>query len=328
MSDAMVPALVLTRSEIRTLMRPADYLGAVERGFRALHAGLAKSPAPMSLEMKGGGFHGKAAALTVDHPYVAIKWNGNFLMNRKLHDLPTIQGAMLLCDGESGSLLAIMDSAEVTLRRTAAASALAARFLARTASETLLICGCGEQAAAHVEALRSVLPVRKVYAWDVDPQRAKSFVQLAASDGFDMEVVDDIRAAVVFVTCTTATRPFLRADRVKPGSFIAAVGADNPQKSEIEPALTAKAMVITDSIDQCAEMGDLHHAVAAGLMAKSDVHAELPEVVAGSKRGRTDEQQIILFDSTGVAVEDVASAVLIYERALASGAGTRLSLAA
>ena len=332
MIAAPVATLALRRDDIRALMKPADYLRAVEGGFRALHDRTAISPAPLSLEMSRGSFHAKAAAITLDRSYAAIKWNGNFPENREQRHLPTIQGAILLCDGESGTLLAIMDSAEVTLRRTAAASALAAQFLARPGSATILICGCGEQGGAHLEALRSALPLRKGFCWDSDAERARAFAELAASQGFPMTRVEDVREAAsasdVIVTCTTATHAFLTADAVKTGSFIAAVGADNPHKSEIEPALLAAACVVVDSRDQCAAMGDLHHAIETGQMNSADVHAELAEVVTGEKPGRTNDQQITLFDSTGVAVQDVASAALIYERAVASGAGTRLLLAA
>ena len=324
-----VPSLVLTRGEVRALMSPADYLDAVQLGFRALGEGRAHAPPPLGLELAGGGFHGKAAALKLEErTYVALKLNGNFPNNREQRGLPTIQGTILLCDGNSGSLLAIMDSIEVTLQRTAAATALAAQYLARRNSETILICGCGEQARAQLEALRAVLPLRNGLCWDRDRGRANAFARKYRSKS--MTPVDDLSAAArmadVIVTCTTATDAFLASEMVRPGTFIAAVGADNPHKSEIEPELMAKALVVTDSTGQCAAMGDLHHAIEAGVMTAEQVHAELAELVAGTRPGRMTEAQITLFDSTGVAVEDVASALQAYKRALAAGARTRIAL--
>lgn len=329
MSTAIVPALALTRGEVRALMSPADYLEAVESSFRALGEGRACVPPPLSLELEGGGFHGKAAALQLDdRSYVALKFNGNFPDNARQRGLPTIQGSILLCDGESGSLLAIMDSIEVTLHRTAAATALAAKYLTRPTSETVLICGCGEQAPAQLDALRAVLPLRNGLCWDREPERAKAFARKLRARS--MTPVEDLasaaRLADLIVTCTTATEPFLTSAMVKPGTFVAAVGADNPHKSEIDPALIAKALVVTDSTTQCAAMGDLHHAIEAGVTTIGAVHAELAELVAGTKPGRTSDAQITLFDSTGVAVEDVASAVQAYKRALAAGARTRIAL--
>ena len=319
------PVVILSRSDIAALMTPTDYLEAVELGFRALHSGAAKVPPPWHIEAGAGGFHGKGASLRLDRLYVALKFNGNFPANPKVNGLPTVQGAILLCDGDTGSPLAIMDSIEVTLRRTAAATALAARHLARPDSRTLAVCGCGAQAGAQLDALREILPLETLLCWDLDPATAAAFA--VANRGLAVpRARDATEAADVIVACTTATEPFLTADMVGPGTFIAAVGADAPHKSEIDPELMAKALVVPDSIDQCAAMGDLHHAVEAGAVTVADVHAELGELVAGTTSGRTDDTQITLFDSTGTAVQDVASAVRIYHRALATEAGLTITL--
>ena len=322
--------LILARREISSLMTPADWLAAVETGFRGAAEGKAESPPPMHLEGEGGGFHIKGAKLRIDRLYVAVKLNGNFPGNKEAHGLPTIQGAVLLCDGTNGALLAILDSIEVTLRRTAAATALAALHLARPESESVLVCGCGDQAEAQLAALRGVLPLRRVFAWDRDPARAEAFVR--GVRGVEAAVATGLGAAAgesdVIVTCTTAREPFLEAAMVRPGTFVAAVGADSPAKSEISLGLMARARVVADVLDQCAAMGDLRHALAAGAMRRDDVHAELADLVAGTKPGRTDDAQIWLFDSTGTALQDVAAAAAIYERARAQGVGLRVALGA
>ena len=305
-------------------MSPADYLDAVEQGFRAVHDGEAQVPPPWHIDGNGGGFHGKGASLRLDRLYIALKLNGNFPGNPQRNGLPTIQGAILLCDGENGSPLAIMDSIEVTLRRTAAATALAARFLARPDSSSILICGCGDQAAAQLDALREILPIDRVLAFDRDPARASRLVGAIPV----VNLADAALASDVIVTCTTATEPFLGTDMVRPGTFVAAVGADAPHKSEISPELMATARVVADSVAQCSVVGDLHHALAAGTMRIEDVHTELAKLVAGTKSARTDDAQITLFDSTGLAVQDVASAVLIYQRAIAANAGRQVVLGA
>ena len=218
-----------------------------------------------------------------------------------------------------------MDSIEVTLRRTAAATALAARYLARPDSRTVLICGCGEQGRAQLAALSQALPLSRCLAWDRDYARARRFAREkgaeAVKDQPNGEGMD------VIVTCTTATQPFLGPEHVAPGTFVAAVGADSPGKSEIAPALFATALVVTDVRAQCAAMGDLRHALAAGVN-PGCVHAELAELVSGAKAGRTSREQITLFDSTGTALQDVASAAMIYERALAQGGMRCTALAA
>jgi alanine dehydrogenase len=324
--------LILTRRDIASIMDRPAWLAAVETGFRAAAEGKAHAPPPMVLHGSGGAFHAKGASLELGRHYAALKLNGNFPDNPAARGLPTIQGALLLCDGETGALLAIMDSIEVTLRRTAAATALAARFLARPDSATLLVCGCGEQGRAQLAALRDVLPLRRVLACDRDEGRARAFARDMAGEELKVECAPDLEAAAmrsdVIVTCTTAREPFLEAGFVGPGTFVAAVGADSPDKSEVHPALMAKALVVADILDQCAIMGDLRLAVASGVMTRDEVHAELGELVAGRKPGRTTDAQITLFDSTGTALQDVAAAAFLYGRALAAPGFATISLGA
>lgn len=320
----MGETLALTRRDIAGLLNTADWVSAVETGFRAAAEGRASAPPPMEIVGVGGAFHAKGAALQLDRHYVALKLNGNFPGNSG-RGLPTIQGAVLLCDGETGALLAIMDSIEATLRRTAAATAVAARYLARPESRSVLVCGCRAQAAAQLMALREVLPLTRGVAWDRDFARAERFAREQ-----DCEAVPDLPGGEgldVIVTCTTAAEPFLGPEHVEPGTFVAAVGADSPGKSEIKPALYAAALVVTDVRAQCAAMGDLRHALAAGVDPDC-VHAELAELVSGAKPGRTSPEQIALFDSTGTALQDVAAAAMIYERALARGGMRCMTLAA
>ena len=330
-ADGSPATLVITRGAMAALMSPADYLEAVEQGFRSLQQGMAELPAPLSIEAIDGAFHAKGARLSLGRPYVALKLNGNFPRNPERTGLPTVQGVIILSDGANGSVLAILDSIEVTLRRTAAASALAARLLARPDSTSLAICGCGAQAMPHVEAMRGVFALTHAYCWDRDPARAEALAGRAAEAGLPIQVVDDLESATgssdIIVTCTTASRPYLEPGMVKRGAFIAAVGADHPAKNEIAPELMKSARVVTDSTDQCAAGGDLHHAIRAGSMQPSDVHGELGDVLGGGSPGRTDPESIFIFDSTGTAVQDVASAALIYERALAAGLGTPIALA-
>lgn len=323
--------LILGRRDISELMQPADYLAAMEAGFHAEHLGQAHVAMPMHIGGKGGTFHAKGASLDTDRCYVALKFNGNFPGNPDRNDLPTIQGALILSDGENGAVLAIMDSIEITRRRTAAATALAARHLARPSAETLLVCGCGEQARAHVKALVELLPIARVLVWDVDPERARTLTT-DIRDGLhlDCDTVYDLSASAqrsdVIVTCSTAQTPFLGASDCAPGAFIAAVGADHPDKSEIRPDLFTRAKIVVDNLDQCVAMGDLRHAILAGTVMASDVYATLAEVVGGAKEGRKSSQEIILFDSTGTAIQDVACAARIYQRARNHGLGRGISL--
>ncbi len=322
------PAIILARGDVAAIMTAGDYLASAREAFLALGSGRAHSPLPLHLVAEGGAIHAKGALMRLPdgEAYAAVKVNANFPGNPKQRGLPTIQGAIVLSDARKGCLLAIIDSIEVTLRRTAAASVLAARHLARPESAVLALCGCGSQARAQLAAFADAFALRRVYAWDADPEAARRLAEAASGNGrFPIEAVASLAEATaasdMIVTCTTARAPFLGPGLVRPGSFIAAIGADSAEKCELEPSLMAGATVVVDGLEQCAQSGDLHHAIAAGTMTAGGVHATLAEVVGGSKPGRRDAEEITVFDSTGMAVLDVAAAIRIHERARANGAG-------
>ena len=334
--DAVAPipseqaSLVLTKRDIARLMSPDDWLDAVEIGFRAYAEDRAQVPLPMHISAPDGAFHAKGARLMLERSFVAVKLNGNFPSNPERHARPTIQGVLILCDACDGRVLAVIDSAELTLRRTAGASALAARLLALPGVDCIAICGCGAQGRAHLAALASMISPGHVRAWDRDATKAKQFArEMAEALHLDVIAVPDAasatRSSKVIVTATTARQPFLSQDMVPPGAFVAAVGADSPDKSELMPDLMANATIVVDLVAQAAVMGDLHHAVEAGVVTVAGVHAELADLVVGRKAGRTHADEVIIFDSTGTALQDAASAVRIYERALARNIGARIT---
>lgn len=334
MNPPAVPrTLLLARSEIANCLPLAACIDAVEQAFAQHHDGKTLAPAVLGLHATGGGFHVKAAGLARARDYVAVKINANFPDNPRLRGLPTIQGIVALYDGRTGTPLALMDAAEITGLRTAAATAAAARRLARADSRVVAMIGCGAQAAAQLRALALVLPLDTIVVHDCDAAKAEALAAAAAPAlgvrvAIARSVAEALDGADVCVTCTTARRPILRAEDVRPGVFVAAVGADNPEKQEIDPALFARATVVVDLLEQCAEIGDLHHALAAGVVTRAAVHAELGAVIAGTKRGRVSAGEITLFDSTGTGLQDVAAAALAYERALAAGAGVSIALGA
>jgi ornithine cyclodeaminase/alanine dehydrogenase-like protein (mu-crystallin family) len=267
-----------------------------------------------------GSFHVKAGFLTLDRPYFAAKLNANFPQNAAKHALPTIQGAVILADAANGTPLAIMDSISITALRTAAATAVAAKFLAPAKCDTALVCGCGGQAAAQLHALLRVRQPRRVLAYDADREKARAF-----ASKMEIEAAEDLPRAMresrIVITCTTARRYFVTRDMVEPGTFIAAVGADHEEKQEIEPQLLAHAKLVTDVTDQACKIGDLHHAIEAGVLTRAAVHAELGEVVAGHQPGRERDDETIVFDSTGTGLQDVAAAIAVYRKALEARAG-------
>jgi len=322
--------LFLSRTDIVRLMDFTGYVDAVEAAFRAVVEGRAVAPPASALHVTAGSFHAKGAALLGDDSKVAIKINGNFPGNRAANGLPTVQGVIYLADGANGRPLAVMDSIEVTINRTGAATMLAARHLARHDSKVATICGAGVQGRIQLKAIAAAAKLERIYIWDVDQKLATSFArEMGAALSLDIQSTSDlspVRDSDIVVTCTSSRRAFLTPDLVRPGTFISAVGADNSDKSEIDPMLYAKSLVVVDSLEQAEEIGDLHHALEAGAVTLGHVHATLGEVLVGTKPGRTDDNTITLFDSTGMGLQDVAAAVAVYRLALTAGAGTRLSL--
>jgi alanine dehydrogenase len=324
--------LLLRRSDIEGLLSPRDCIAAVENVFRLQGQGKIPAAGILGVKATGGGLHVKAGLLPGETNYLVAKLNANFPGNNAHFGLPTIQGVIAVFDAKNGVPLAILDSIDITLKRTAAASAVAVKYLARKDSSVATICGCGQQGRAQLRAVLLVLPLTKVYAFDVSERAAIDFRnELLPELKIDIELVRDLAGAIqksdICITCTTANEFFVCKKDVRPGTFIAAVGADDELKQEIDPALIASAKVVADSLDQSCAIGDVHHAIAHGLMRKEDVYGELCEIVAGCKIGRDADNEIIVFDSTGVAIEDAVASAAVYERALANGIGTDFDFA-
>ena len=325
--------VVLTRSDVAALLSLEECIAAVEQAFRLHGEGKAGPPGVLALHSAEGAFHIKAGILSgSSRPYFVAKGNTNFAHNPQRYGLPAIQGVIVMCDAVDGRLLALLDSIEITIQRTGAATAVAAKYLARPESRVATICGCGNQGRVQLRALRTVLPLEQVNAFDLDAKQAERFAaEMSAELGIKVQAVTDLGAAArgsdVCVTCTPSKQAYFKKDYVRPGTFVAAVGADAPDKQELEPALLVGSKLVTDVTEQCATLGELHHALGAKLLTRGDVHAELGEVVARRKPGRTSDDEITIFDSTGMALQDAAAAILVYERALAAGRGLKVNLA-
>ena len=260
--------------------------------------------------------------MEMSQPYFVAKVNGNFPSNRSLYNLPTIQGLLMLANADNGEVLAIMDSVQITILRTGAATAVAAKYLSMNDASTATIIGCGIQGRISLRMLMKVRPIKKVYIYDSDPEQQENFVKDLEDVLVDIHPVQNISEGLKYsdicITCTTSTRAFLKNEDMMPGTFIAAVGADNESKQELDPQVLSNNIVVTDITDQCGKIGELHHAIDEGLMTVENVYAELGEIIAGIKKPPSLENQIVIFDSTGMALQDVAAAAGVYERAIQS----------
>jgi alanine dehydrogenase len=313
--------IFLDSTAVRGLLSIQECIAVVERAFRLHGEGKAPQPGVLGVHADRGAFHIKAGTLDLGRPYFATKTNANFPGNIERYGLPTIQGVIALFDAERGTPLAILDSREITSLRTGAATAVATRYLARADASVATICGCGVQGRTQLAAVATVRALTRAYAVDRDRENATRFAREMSNElGIEVVPGTDLQAAAresdICVTCTPSRKAILGAGDVNRGTFVAGVGADNPDKQELDPVLLARSAVVVDILDQAVTSGDLHHAIAAGVMTRDQVRAELGEVVAGRKRGRLHDDEIIVFDSTGTALQDVAAAAAVYEKAI------------
>lgn len=324
--------LLLQRKDVAALLGIEECMGAVEQAF-CLHAQQKTLPPKvLGLHADKGGFHIKAGILDLEKSYFVAKVNANFPRNPKQYNLPTIQGVIVVCDAENGRLLALVDSIEITIIRTGAATGVAAKYLAQKNATIVTVCGCGDQGRISLMALLKIRNLKKVYAFDIENSQSEKFKQQFEKE---IEVVaitfDDLPQALsesqILVTCTPSKQPFIHADDIAPGTFIAAVGVDSEEKQELFSELVASSKIVTDITEQGATIGELHHAIKQGLITVAGVHAEIGQVIAGKKAGRESDDEIIVFDSTGTALQDVAAAAIVYEKAIANSIGVKLDFA-
>jgi alanine dehydrogenase len=320
--------LLLSRALVSQLATPKDYLSAMRLAFADLAEGRVELSGVGHVSGIDGAFHIKAARRAAAPTFAVVKVNGNFPQNGARYQLPTIQGFIALLDTERGCVLALIDTVEITARRTAAATALAAQYLGSPDARTVGIIGCGVQARYHIEALVEIAPVQSVLYCDPNDNAACSFETMLRNIGLQATRVHDPRAACdgadIVVTLTPSTHPILALADVAPDTFVAGVGADNPLKNELAPDLLRASRVVVDSVAQASTMGDLHHAIATGQMTAAAIHSELADVVVGRVAARRDKTERWVFDSTGLAIQDLAAATMVYELAQANGNVPRL----
>lgn len=301
--------MLVPSAQVLSSITMEQAITAVEHAIARLDAGHVGAPVSLGVAVADGTFHVKACASASSERanlFVA-KINANFPGN-SVTGRPTIQGVIAVFDTRHGELRAIVDSPSITSLRTAATTGLVIRFLAPRNARVATVVGCGVLGRFHLEALKAC-GINRVFVFDKDPLRAQSAAKWAReARAFACEAIDDMRRATlqsqVVVTCTPSREPFLGRDDIGPGTLIAAVGADNESKSEIEPALLNAARIVTDLTAQCLKVGDLRHTPLKA------VCGELTDVVAG-RVARTELGEIVIFDSTGLAVEDLALCELL-----------------
>lgn len=248
--------------------------------------------------------------------YIGMKMVNVFPQNANA-GLPAISGLYILCEGQHGTPLACIDGSALTSRRTAAASALAARELSRQDASSLLVVGTGKLAPMLIEAHATVRPIRKVRIWGRNPDKAAALAE-RFSDRFDCEAVNDLETAVPeadIISCATlSTEPLIRGEWLQPGSHLDLVGAFRPTMRETDSRCLARSEVFVDTYaGAMGEAGDLLQAINEGVFSEADLRADLAELLKGAKPGRTNDEAITVFKSVGASLEDLAAAIEVWE---------------
>lgn len=327
----MSDTVILSRKEVADLLTIEECMESVEAAFKMFAEGKASAPKVLGLHTADGGLHIKAGVMNLNSHYIVAKMNSNFPGNPGKFQLPTIQGAIAVFNADNGVLLAMMDSIEITIVRTGAATGIASKYLSRKNAEVITIYGCGNQGLISLRAIAANRDLKTAYLYDSTRSQAEKLASqfTRSHPHISLTIADDVKSALqesdIIVTCTPSRTPILELEDVKPGTFIAAVGCDSEEKSEIHPRLISASKIVSDFTEQSAAFGDLHHAIEQGIVTKSHVHAELGQIIAGNKAGRENENEIIIFDSTGTALQDVAAAAIVYEKAFAKDLGFKFN---
>lgn len=320
--------LILGRSEMIGLLKPWEYNNCVEQAYRMHGEGR------FYMDPKGhivlDRFPGEWEAMPsyIEEPHAAAcKWVSIREKNRERFNLPTVFSILIYTHPETGFPLAIVDGSYHTVMRTGAAAAVSAKWMARKNSKVLAIVGAGHMAEGALATCNEVFKWSEVRVWSRSQATLDHFVkeQQPKYESFEIKtstkLEQTVRGADVVVTVTPARGPIVMADWIQPGTHIAAVGADKKGDQELEGVLLTRARIFVDDIRQCRTDGEINVPLSQGLISESDIAGEIGEVITGRKQGRTSDEEITIFDSTGIALQDSATVPLEYERAMAAGVG-------
>lgn len=311
---------VVEAAILRELVKEPEALVSAERAFRALAEGRVVQPPPVGLDIESarGEVHVKGAYLEGTSIF-AVKIASGFYRNPE-RGLPSGSGLVLVFDATTGFPLAVLkDDAYLTDLRTAAAGALATRLLAPSSFERLAMLGSGVQARFQLRAIARVRQWKRTTAWSPNREHLERYCrEMEAELDIPFEPClgpgETVRGADLVLTVTPSRRPLVEASWLEPHATIIAVGSDGPDKQELHPQVLSRAgKVVADRLEQCIRLGEIHHAVEAGLLHPEAVYAELGEIVIGAKPGR-EGKELIVCDLTGVGAQDAAIAEVAWEK--------------
>ncbi|MFC1549056.1 alanine dehydrogenase [Candidatus Omnitrophota bacterium] len=312
--------LILDQKTIKRLVDVKDAVREVEKAFKYHGEGKTQMPAKVYIHLDKYKGDFRAMPAHVDAlKSSGIKWVNVHPGNRP-KGLPTVMALIILSDPTNGFPLSVMDATYVTALRTGAAGGVAAKYLARKDSSKVALVGCGVQAATQLKALEGIFNIKEVRVWGKKKGEAAKFKKLMGKKNpFKITIADTVKSCVndsdIIVTTTPSRKPLVKIEWVKKGAHINAIGADAKGKQELDPRILKKAKIVIDAWEQASHSGEINVPLKKRQITKKDIYADIGAIVCGSKKGRTNKQEITVFDSTGLAIQDIAVAHLLYKKA-------------
>lgn len=308
---------MISEEDVEKVLDMGQAIDAVESAFLAYARGVARMPAKVYLDLPefDGDFRAMPSYLP-DTGYCGVKWVNSHPSN-STRGLPSVLAVYILNDPRTGVPLAVIEASRLTTIRTGAAGGVAVRALARKKSSRVSFVGCGTQAYSQFEAVSRVVNVQEVRLFDMNNVCTARLAAWISGRGVRVEQVDSVRRCVetadIIVTTTPSRNPVIQKEWVRPGTHINAIGADAPGKQELDPELVRESVVVVDDREQAFHSGEVNVPIRDQIISEEEVRGTLGDVLTGRIPGRQSDDQITIFDSTGLAIQDLVCASLVYE---------------
>ncbi|APG87852.1 ornithine cyclodeaminase (plasmid) [Sinorhizobium americanum CCGM7] len=321
--------LLLKKDEVRRLIGMTEVIDAVEEAYKAFNSDQVEQPDYIGIDLPSprGEIDFKLGYYKANEVISMKASSGGFLDNPTAHGVPNGMATIFLFDARSGALICVMDGSLILGLRTGASGAVSVKALARKDARKITSVGTGNQARMQIRAINEIMKIEEIHAWDNNRDTLFKYkTDIESEYGIPVIMANSKREAVeqadILITTTRGKGSLVEADWVKPGTHIVAIGTDQRGKQELDPELFRNAKLVVDSISQCTEKGETWHPLDRNIITRSDIHGEIGEVLLGRKPGRESDDEITIFDSTGMAIQDNTTASKIYQNAAANNVGT------
>uniref|UniRef100_UPI000A105E15 ornithine cyclodeaminase family protein n=1 Tax=Ensifer aridi TaxID=1708715 RepID=UPI000A105E15 len=306
-----------------------EVIGAVEEAYKAFNSDQVEQPDYIGIDLPPprGEIDFKLGYYKANEVISMKASSGGFIDNPTAHGVPNGMASIFLFDARSGALICVMDGSLILGLRTGASGAVSVKALARKDARKITSVGTGNQARMQIRAINEIMKIEVIHAWDSHPDTLSKYkTDIESEFGIPVIMANSKKEAVeqadILITTTRGKGSLVEADWVKPGTHIVAIGTDQRGKQELDPEIFRNAKIIVDSISQCTEKGETWHPLNKNIIARDDIHGEIGEVLLGRKPGRESDDEITIFDSTGMAIQDNTTASKIYRNAIANNVGT------